>query len=306
MGTTLNVATLLPGRTVDRDGNGDVVAVTQKYQVLRAFASPLSAEDLSTITGLPAIKSAHPTYAGLLATGHKLTEDSTGTRWVVDVSYALYVGGTAWAGGSKKVPRGQAEQSRGWSFQDISTDLTHDAVTGASVLNSAGDPFESVPQATRAMPVFKRVYKSTALPSATIVHSGTCNPAALVIDNIAIPKHAGKLTISSEKLYSDPDAFTYQYTQEVAVMHNLVHDEGNNVTTDIGWDKAFVQCGFQYLDADGHKVIAMEMDEKTNELRPRATPVLLDELGHLVLDGIARIKIVATLPEGVWTGTLFT
>jgi hypothetical protein len=310
MGTTLNLATLIPGRSFEIDDTGAMSGCVRKYQVLRDFASPLNAENIATVTGLPAIGSAHPNQAGLKASSYRLAEDGSGLRWVVDVVYtkpaaeAAKDRDSAWT----RVNRtGNAEISRGWTMQEIQVDLVADAITGAAVLNAAGDPFESVPQVPRSLPVFRLERKESTAISGQIAKSGKYNSAATTIDGVAVPKHAGRLTITVDKLYGDPDGYTYKYTYEVALMEHIVNLAGT--LTDIGWDKALVQSGLFYKETGtGTKLRAMEIDEETAAARPRATPVLLDTNGYILIPGPSTpplILVIATMKEVSFSG-MFT
>jgi len=291
MGTTLNVATLIPGRSMEVDADARLTSVVRKYQVLRSTSAPLNAETLSTITGLPAIGAAHPSGSGLTVTGYRLAEDSNGLRWVVDVVYG------------RVSSSGSAEISRGWTMQEIQVDLVADAITGVPVLNSAGEPFDSVPQVPRALPVFRMERKETTAIATLLAMSGKVNSVAGSIDGVAIPIHAGRIVVTQEKLYDDPDDYTSKFTYEIAIMSNLV-DLGEADLTDIGWDKALVQSGFVYNSADG-KIRAMETDEETLTPRPSPMPVLLDADGYRLADDADPVIIrIATMQE-VAFGDLF-
>ena len=295
MGTTLNLATLIPGRSIEIDEQSRVTDVTRKYQVLRAVSAPLDAESMTSISGLPAIGEAHPSDAALTVSGYHLAEDANGVRWVVDVIYSRASRETT---STNRPPRGSAELSRGWTMQDIQIDLVADAITGVAVLNSAGDPFESVPQVSRATPVWRREVKESTAVATRLAISGKVNSVAFTLDGVTIGIHCGRLTVSQEKLYDDPDGYDSKYTYELALMENKV--DINGTVVDIGWDKAFIQCGFFYKDRDeaATKLRAMEQDAETSAPRPTAAPVLLDALGHKQQSyQPAIVKRVAAIPE---------
>jgi hypothetical protein len=295
MGTTLNVATLIPGRSIEIDEQSRITGVTRKYQVLRATAAPLDAESMISISGLPAIGAAHPSNAALTVSGYRLAEDSNGVRWVIDVIYSR-----ASRAGDRpnRPPRGSAELSRGWTMQDIQIDLVADAVTGVAVLNSAGDPFESVPQVSRAVPVWRREVKESTAVATRLAISGKVNSVAFTVDGVTVGIHCGRLIVSQEKLYDDPDGYASKFTYELALMENKVDIDGTVV--DIGWDKAFIECGFFYKDTGTPptKLRAMEQDAETSAPRPTAAPVLLDADGHRQQSyEPAVVKRVAAIPE---------
>jgi hypothetical protein len=291
MGTTLNVATLIPGRSIEIDDQSRLTNVTRKYQVLRAVSAPLDNEILTSISGLPAIGAAHPSDSDLTVSGYRLAEDSNGVRWVVDVIYSRASASTPPE--SNRAPRGSAELSRGWTSQDIQIDLVADAVSGVAVLNSAGDPFESVPQVSRAVPVWRREVKEDTAVATRLAISGKVNSVAFTVDGVTVGIHCGRLIVSQEKLYDDPDGYASKFTYELALMKNDVDIDGTVV--DIGWDKAFVEQGFFYYSDELARLRAMEQDAETLQPRPTASPVLLDEAG-LRSDTVV-IKRVAAIPE---------
>ena len=294
MGTTLNVATLIPGRSIEIDDQSRLTNVTRKYQVLRAVSAPLDAESMTSISGLPSIGAAHPSDAALTVSGYRLAEDSNGVRWVVDVIYARPSNEPP---GNNRPPRGSAELSRGWTSQDIQIDLVTDAVTGSAVLNSAGDVFESVPQVSRAVPVFRLERKEDTAVATQLALSGKVNSAAFTVDGVAVGVHCGRLIVSQEKLYDDPDGYASKFTYELALMKNDVDIDGTVV--DIGWDKAFVQSGFHFIDMDEDATWtrAMEIDAETSQPRPSVSPVLLDAGGYLNGTADPVIVRVAAIPE---------
>jgi hypothetical protein len=295
MGLTKNTATLLPGRNYTVT-TGGITDLTRRYQVLRDPRQTIETLEVALITGLPAIGDAHPANAYAVVNQYRITEDDNGQRWVIEVMYSSMEFTRDYL---NRPPKGQAETSRGWEAQDVSVDLTHDALTGEALLNSAGDPFESVPQVARSLPVFRLVRRESTAVSSRLALSGTVNAAAISIDGVSIPRHGGRLTVSSRKLYLDADGFEQEFTYTVTIMANIV--DGN----DIGWDIAFVQAGLFHLKSgETAKQRAMEQDAETKEWRPRATPVLLDANGYKLEGKDAVNKIVNTMPEASW-GSIF-
>jgi hypothetical protein len=275
---------------------------------MRAFGAPLDAESMTSISGLPAIGAAHPSNAKLLVTGYRLSEDSNGVRWVVEVIYAR---DTQERPGENRPPPGSAELSRGWTSQDIQVDLVTDAVSGATVLNSAGDPFESVPQVSRAVPVFRLERKESTAVATLLAMSGKVNSAAFTVDGVAVGVHCGRLVISQEKLYDDPDGYASKFTYELALMKRDV-DIGGTVV-DIGWDVAFVDCGFFWYCAGVGNLRAMAQDEETSSPRPTSSPILLDGAGqrsstpvNLRVAAIPEVDFASVLADPTTTTTSTT
>ena len=302
MGTTRNVATLLLGRSYQVGGTG-VSSLTRRYQVLRDPHSPVSTLEVTSIDGLPDMGSAHPNHPALLVESYRVTEDDNGLRWVIEVMYATASGGSA-GNPFNRPPKGQAEQSRGWTMQERSIDLVCDEKTKKPVVNINGQPFESTPQVSRMMPVFQLVKKSNTTPSQIIVNSGTVNEAATSIDGISIGARCGRLTITDRKLYEDPEGYSHEYTFQIAIMSNIVEIDGNKV--DIGWDIAFIEQGLYFKNNEGTLVRASELEAETKQPLPTAYPVLLDNDGKRLAAGAKPVFTrVATQPAAQWTGLLW-
>lgn len=285
-----NIAKLIPGRSLDIDADGRVTRITRKYQILRN--DPLTADNIGDVTGLPAMRSAHPTHTRLFAIGYTINEDGNGVRWTVDVAYARSLPVRTAVGG----PADSDELARSWSTQDIQVDLVADALTGKPLLNSLGDPFQDVPQVARAMPVFTLRKLVTQGVAAKIALSGTVNSAAITVDGVSVVKHGGRLTVSATKIYTDPEEDDlHEVTYELAIMANPV--VVGAAVVDIGWDRAIVQQGFYYNDG-GQRSRAMEVDGETNTPRPSVGPVLLAADGSKLASGADPVLIrVATMPE---------
>lgn len=302
MGTTRNVATLLPGRSYQVGGTG-LSNLTRRYQVLRDPHSPDSTLEVTSIDGLPAIGSAHPNHPVLFVDSYHVSEDDNGLRWVIEVMYTTSSGGSS-GNPFNRPPKGQPEQSRGWTMQEIHIDLVYDETTKKPVINVNGQPFESTPQIPRMMPVFQLVKKSNTTPSQIIANSGTVNEKATTIDGISIGARCGRLTITDEKLYDDPDGYSHKYTFQIAKMSHIVKIDGSDI--DIGWDVAFIEQGLYFKNDEGVVVRAQELDEETKTPRPTAYPVLLDKDGKRLAAGAEPVtKRVATQPSAQWTGLLW-
>lgn len=285
-----NIAKLIPGRSLDIDAHGRVTRITRKYQILRN--DPLTADNIGDVTGLPAMRSAHPTYTRLFAIGYTINEDGNGVRWTVDVAYARSLPVRTDFGG----PADSDELARSWSTKDIQVDLVTDALTGKPLLNALGDPFQDVPQVARAMPVFTLRKLVTKGVAAKIALSGTVNSVAITVDGVSVVKHGGRLTVSATKIYTDPEEDDlHEVTYELDIMANPV--VVGAAVVDIGWDRAIVQQGFYYKDG-GQRSRAMEVDGETNTPRPSVGPVLLAADGSKLASGADPVLIrVATMPE---------
>ena len=288
------------GTTVEVNSGGDIVSITQKYFFLMdntAASSGAAALSFLGLRGLPQVGSAHGVYPRLLVRPYTLRrkEGADCNRWEVDVTWALSEASGANPNTENNPPVGQAEQSREYGSNESAQDLCADAVTGEALLNSAGDPFDSVPQRTMFGATIRRVVKSDTPPSTYAGRNGCVNDSALTIDGFSFPVHGALLRVTSRVLWADPDGYQYEHTFELIGRRTLVEDGGSVV--DIGWDYAFVQAGLYYLDS-GVRKRATETDSATGEPRPTAKPVLLNSSGERLAAGSDPvIRRVAMYPE---------
>lgn len=286
MSATLNKAELLPGRRVTRNEYGIAIEAERVYQVLR----PLGAAEFNytEVTGLPAKLSAHPVHSHLLVTGYEEQEDS-GIRWLVTVKY-----GAIEAKGTGDLSR---VVSRSGNTVEGARDLTHDAVTGALVLNSAGDAYDSTISVPTAAYEITIVRQEDTAPATVMPYRGTINSASVTIMDTTFAAYAARLTITFKETDGSSD-FDYEYTYTITERKNLVLIGG--VLTDIGWRESMVDQGYRYLDG-GVKKQAMVLDEN-GEKRPVNTPILLNGSGaKLALGGNPVVGLYQAHPTANWS-----
>jgi len=71
----------------------------------------------------------------------------------------------------------------------------------------------------------------------------------------------------------------------------------------IGWDEAFLQCGYRYAETVGGKIVRfMDEDEETGELRPSAMPQPLKADGTDGRGYPPAIRRVASAKGSEWSG----
>lgn len=280
------VAYLLPGREwgVTKDGNTVTpTGVTVTYEVF--FAEPVANAALFTsVTNLPAIGSAHPSFPGLFAQGYKIKEGegSEKNRYEIGVEYApVSVTGTPEEGEEGAQPDCYVE-SIGWRTGSVSRDLVTDAETGEAVLNTAGQPFESVPQVDRPSPTWFKVFKTKSRQAGYVFFYGTVNGATMTVGGYSCAKDTMRcVQADEERIFNDPSGYNYRYSIALQWLSNKVKIEGGDELTECGWQMAVVSTGTMEagngLNPELHRITVP--DESGNEV-PVSSPVLLDAQGQ--------------------------
>lgn len=278
-------AKLVGNRRWTVNANGVITSLTRRYIVVRD-ALPTSAsaanDEVAAVIGLPALKSAHTVGSPLVCTGYSFEEGTEGAKKVLYIDVSFSTDSTD-AGDANRAPRGQAVEAFGWKSGTVSRDLVRDGA-GRVLVNSAGLPFDSVPQIDIPAPTFTKVLKTSSRQS-WAVYLGKINASAITVGGISCGLHCLRcVQLDEERLWNDEFGFKYRYTIGLQLMTNSVVIEGGSSATDIGWDIAMVDCGTMELDEnDKPKMISVPSVETGRETFV-SSPVLLDGEGHAVLD----------------------
>ena len=268
-----NTAYPLPGREWSVCVNG-AETITQKYIVF--LDGPLAAP-VATFTGLPAIGSAHPTFDKLFAQGYKIHEGdgSEKNRIIVDVEYAPIVKTFEGEGTGTSATYIEA---MGWRSGSVQRDFTHDATTGAPVLNTAGDPFDSVPQVDRPSPTWYKTWKSKSRQSSYVTYANKVNSSTLSVGGHTFAARCVRcVSADEERIFNDPCGYVYRYSIELQVVSNKVKLNGADSASECGWQMPIVSAGMRQLVGGELKQVMLETDDGSTV--PASAPVLLNQNG---------------------------
>lgn len=208
--------------------------------------------------------------------------------WEATVTYSR--------GSEKAASQGSAGAkfwNKRWSSRVVQADLTADAVDGRAVVNSAGEPFDSVPQRDMFAPVVSFTALTSVTPATLAQYQGTINAAAVTVLGITFAAHCARLTIECRQL--DPEEvddgqggtsekYEYQITIEGASSPYSATAPADGSAPaaadveDIGWDVSALDCGYCYRAANGALVPILLPDENGEMKRPQS-PVPLDGAG---------------------------
>lgn len=158
-----------------------------------------------------------------------------------------------------------------WGVDEITSDLCHDA-DGKEVINSAGDPYDTLPQKTEFVPHLTVVRREKNLPDMSL--NGKVNSTGFTAFGITFDKHCARLKMQVNLI---PHERPFEVTYEIIGMRNIAPAEGYGTGTveDWGWDVPMLECGYQFYNADG--VLRKFTTTGTDGIeRDVSTPQLLD------------------------------
>ncbi len=281
---TVGVARLAEHGNLTYEG-GRPNGFSDVYYVVMADAS--TRPTVSNVSGLPSYgdpaDATDTAPRSLRVAKIVFSQVANGSRvWKITVSYELKQKDE---GSSQGSDTGRRNIKVSFGVAEDSTDVTTDMDTGDLIVNSAGDPFDSVPQKRTFGAEIRIEFDTATFPLADYLLNGHVNNAAFTIGGMTFNRCCLMLRVEVTD-GDDPDHrwhCSYTFTQKINPVkppEGYSGDDGGP-TLDIGWDVAFAQCGFQYLDANDNekKKKFVVLDENGNGREP-SLPMPLDGQGH--------------------------
>lgn len=273
------------------DQGGNLSGFTARYQAIReGNPTGTMADIVTSISGLPPIGEAidETLFPNMIVRGYSMEEGEINERRIITIDVTCSLRDPQNWDVSQFPPRGQAIQELSFTSGSVSRDLTHDAITGALVLNSAGQPFDSVPQIDVPSPVFRKVLKVKSAKD-WAKYQGKVNASAITVGGVSCAPHQVRCVQADRvKLWNDEFGFVEQWTIGLQIMSNVAEIEGESAT-EIGWDLAIVDQGtMQKNDGssgqEGDVVPIMVTSAETGKEIAVSQPVLLDGQGYAMLE----------------------
>ena len=268
------------GRKYSVDSSG-ITTLKKDFIVIQDSVMSANGEVLS-FTGVPAIGSAHPSYPGLYVQSYDVQEGEGKDKHTLIVT-ANYGPQTTETSGSGQDATTCVVEEWGWDDGTDEKELVA-GVDGTPVLNSAGDPFESVPKVMAPAPVFTKVMKFKSRQSGWSSSNCKVNSDAITVGGIACPIGSLLCTVGEKRIVGS-EVWKYQYTVHLRFKSNKVKIAGANVVTDIGWDVAVVDAGMRAIDGNGELSIIRAVDKETGKPCTVTSATLLDGNGAKLDDG---------------------
>jgi hypothetical protein len=277
---------LTAGRSYKVD-DGGIDDLRETYKVILDEPMPY-AQEMESFPGVPAIGSKHPKYDGCVVGDYDVTEGSDGDKIVltVVVSYKRISSEVVTIPGEDE---GQTEPTElsaevvqwGWDSGTGEREMVQDS-TGTPVLNSAGDPFDSLPHFSVPEPTFTKVMKFTDRPGSVLEYKCKVNKSPVTIGADTYPPGTLLCDISEVRDLNDKH-WNYQYTVTLKYRSQFVDfdpvntDDGSG--EEIGWDVALCDAGMRECKDGVTKTLIRIRDEETGEMCTVTSAALLNGRG---------------------------
>ena len=268
---------------VNDSGATDIVT-----HYLVVLSEPLGIGEIITsfndgTNSVPAIGTVHPNRPGYYVAKYdiKQPEGERKATLEITVRYSPQAWATEGGGGEPPEPT-EDYQVEEWGWDDGTTDRELvDDYNGNPVLNSAGDPFDSVPSVESPAPTFTKVMKFASRRQYA-QYNCTINDSQIVIGNMTCAPHTLLATISEKRNIGDEN-WPYTYTVRLRYRTNFVKKGGDTQRGEIGWNVAIVDAGMREIDTvSGKLVLITNPGDENREPATVTSPELLDGQGHRV------------------------
>lgn len=262
--------------------------ISLRYQVV--LSGPMPATQLITAfaaggTSIPAINSEHPARPGMYVSKYRVTQPKDAAKHTLDVTVEYSATGASTDNTQddpKKEPVATENQVTEWGWDDGTSERElNESVDGNPVINSAGDPFDSVPTVETPAPTFTKVIKF-ATHRQYAQYLCTVNAGQVEIGGMTCAPGTLLCTIS-EKLNIGDAQWPYTYTVRLKYRSNVVTKGGDTQPGEIGWDVAVVDAGMREKDdTTGKLKLIQVISQETGQPATVTAPELLDGHGHAI------------------------
>lgn len=272
------------GYKVDSNGASDV---SVKYQLV--LSEPLGATELPVeFLGVPKVGSEHPTRPGFYVLGYDVNQPDGAGKSTLDITVKYGPADITITPGEQGEPDVVTAVTE-WGWDDATGDkelITSVAVGNEAakpVLNSAGQPFDTVPTVSVPTPTFTKVVRSSQRQSGYSAFMCTVNDAQVVIGDMTCAAGTLLCTIAEKKLIGEWQ-MPYEYTIHLRYRSNIVSNTYPQIASgEIGWDAAVVDAGTKAINSNTGKLeTIMTMGAESKQPCAVTSPELLDGHGHQV------------------------
>lgn len=255
--------------------------------LVRDTAARLVLSDI--VSGLPEKGSAHSTFPALYLSGYGFREHSPGELIrEIECTYEAEENDDGEGGEGEETP-GRIT-ALDYPAYTQTGDLVADQITGATVLNSAGDAFDSVPQIESVAIGVHFVRRVAAFPAAALALAGTVNTNSVRCYGITFAPRTARLKIGCRNTL-DNSRRPYELDITLEPRHNYVSSGGAFLPSgvesgyasvpgrgyDFGWDVCLLECGYQYKDTGGNKIRFTVADENGAQTAPQLPQLLTSD-----------------------------
>ena len=275
------------GMTYDVTENG-ATDIRLHYQVV--LSGPMPATQLITAfsdgtTAIPAINSVHPARPGMYVSKYTISQPKDIAKHTLDVTVEYSATGASTDNTQddpEEEPVATDNQVLEWGWDDGTTtrELIQD-IDGDPVINSARDPFDTVPEVETPAPTFTKVMKFASRRQYA-QYLCTVNDAQITIGNMVCAPYTLLCSISEKRNIGD-EVWPFTYTIRLKYRTNKVKRGGDTQVGEIGWNVAVVDAGMREIDdITGKLKLIQVVSQETGKAATVTAPELLDGAGHAV------------------------
>ena len=283
--------------------DGGATDIVEKYQAI--LSEPLGPGELITsFSGVPAIGTVHPDRPGYYASKYEISQPDGPASKTLDIT--VRYSAQSWEVFTPEQGQGISNNVEQWGWDDstASRELVTDA-NNVQVLNSAGDPFDTVPTYETPAPVFTKVIRFAARQMGYFEHNCKVNAASLTIGGITFPAHTLLCTIA-ETIDISNENWPYKYTIRLRAQFHSAKIEGETTAEECGWDVVVCDTGMREVDdATGRLKLIQVPSLETGNPATVTTPELLDGHGHAVVRSAEALPTPYNLRYAPYAETTF-
>lgn len=239
-------------------------------------------------TSIPAIGSVHPARQGYYASNYEVKQPSGSAKNTLDVTVKYSPQSFVTEGGGGDPPEPEFVsliEQWGWDDGTTQRELVT-AVDGTPVLNSAKDPFDSVPQVETPSPTFTKVVRFAERKAGWFNYNCKVNDQSVTIGGVTFPAGTLLCTIAEQ---IDIANFNWPFKYSVRLRYRtneaLIAGETAN-PEECGWDAVVCDAGMREVDTmTGQLKVIQVISSETGEPVNVTSPELLNGAGQAVTRG---------------------
>ena len=202
---------------------------------------------------------------------------SNGTQWRFDIEYTT-------SGFGQSNTTGNAENRATvkfgtWTYTQV---VETDKSTGEAIVNTAGDPFDPMPEEVIASPIVTVTLRQNSPNIQRINDIGSVNDAQVTIAGISFPANTAMLANYEPEPFTDEEGFT-TFFNTYTIKGCFKVNKDNRI---IGWTLELLSQGFNQINDEGERAeikIRTAKDEedlsKGYDYVPIAQPAMLTDAG---------------------------
>ena len=241
-------------------------------------------------TSIPAIGSVHPAREGYYVTNYEVRQPQGAAKNTLDVTVKYSPQSFVTEGGGGEPPEPEyVSLIEQWGWDDGTSQK--ELVTAADaaktpVLNSAKDPFDSVPQIETPAPTFTKVVRFAERKTGWFDYNCKVNDQSVTIGGISFPAGTLLCTICET---IDIANFNWPFKYSIRLRYRtnkaLIAGETANLTEG-GWDAVVCDAGMREVDSDtGLLKVIQVVSSETGTPVNVTSPELLNGNGQAVTRG---------------------